>query len=144
MSLARYLTLPRTPGTYLPTHGSECVLTFPRRIMSATIRDNILFSHKYEEEFYNLVLDGVSTLTSRPDSLADEGTYSVCFAPGPRVAAEWRHDGSWREGYHCKASSAIRSECQADSRHPKLSGGQRARVALARAVYARADLWVMS
>ena len=111
--------------------------------MSATIRDNILFSHKYEEEFYNLVLDGVTTLTSCPDSLADEGTCSVCFAPGSRVAAEWRHDGSWREGYHCKVTSATRSERQADSRRPKLSGGQRARVALARAVYARADLWVM-
>lgn len=28
--------------------------------MSATIRDNILFSHKYDEVFYNLVLDGSS------------------------------------------------------------------------------------
>jgi ATP-binding cassette, subfamily C (CFTR/MRP), member 1 len=27
-------------------------------IQSATIKDNILFSHEYEEEFYNLVLDG--------------------------------------------------------------------------------------
>ena len=27
-------------------------------IMSATIRDNILFSHEYDEDFYNLVLDG--------------------------------------------------------------------------------------
>ena len=144
MSLARYLTLPRTPGTYMPTHGSECVLTFPRRIMSATIRDNILFSHKYEEEFYNLVLDGVSALTSCPNFFANQGPRSVCFAPGSRVAAEWGHDGSWREGYHGKAISAIRSERQADFHRPKLSGGQRARVALARAVYARADLWVMS
>lgn len=30
-------------------------------IMSATIRDNILFSHEYEESFYNLVLDGKSS-----------------------------------------------------------------------------------
>ncbi len=28
------------------------------RIMSATIRDNITFSHEYDEVFYNLVLDG--------------------------------------------------------------------------------------
>jgi hypothetical protein len=27
--------------------------------MGATIRDNILFSHEYDEAFYNLVLDGV-------------------------------------------------------------------------------------
>ena len=26
--------------------------------MSGTIRDNILFSHHYDETFYNLVLDG--------------------------------------------------------------------------------------
>lgn len=26
--------------------------------MSATVRDNIIFSHEYDETFYNLVLDG--------------------------------------------------------------------------------------
>jgi ABC-type transport system involved in cytochrome bd biosynthesis fused ATPase/permease subunit len=30
-------------------------------IQSATVRENILFSHRYDEEFYNIVLDG------RPD-----------------------------------------------------------------------------
>ena len=29
-----------------------------RRIMSGTIKDNILFSHQYDDTFYNLVLDG--------------------------------------------------------------------------------------
>ncbi|KAG6329620.1 hypothetical protein ID866_9469 [Astraeus odoratus] len=53
-------------------------------ILSATIRDNILFSHEYDEVFYNQVIEVVSGIT--------------------------------------------------------LSGGQRARVALARAAYARADL----
>jgi hypothetical protein len=28
------------------------------RILSATIRDNIVFSYEYDEVFYNLVLDG--------------------------------------------------------------------------------------
>lgn len=28
------------------------------RIMSATVRENILFSHEYDEIFYNLVVDG--------------------------------------------------------------------------------------
>lgn len=28
------------------------------RILSASIRSNILFSHEYDESFYNLVLDG--------------------------------------------------------------------------------------
>jgi ATP-binding cassette, subfamily C (CFTR/MRP), member 1 len=32
---------------------------FIRRILSASVRDNILFSHEYDENFYNLVLDGV-------------------------------------------------------------------------------------
>jgi hypothetical protein len=36
-----------------------CSCSFARRIMNATIRENILFSHRYDEEFYNLVLDGV-------------------------------------------------------------------------------------
>jgi len=28
------------------------------RVLSATIRDNILFSHAYDESFYNLVIEG--------------------------------------------------------------------------------------
>jgi ATP-binding cassette, subfamily C (CFTR/MRP), member 1 len=28
------------------------------RLMGASIRDNILFSHEFDEAFYNLVLDG--------------------------------------------------------------------------------------
>ena len=28
------------------------------RIMSATVKENILFAHEYDETFYNLVLDG--------------------------------------------------------------------------------------
>lgn len=30
------------------------------RIMSATIRDNIVFSYEYDETFYNMVLDGMN------------------------------------------------------------------------------------
>jgi ABC-type multidrug transport system fused ATPase/permease subunit len=29
------------------------------RILSATVRDNILFSHEYDEVFYNLVVEGM-------------------------------------------------------------------------------------
>lgn len=29
--------------------------------MSATVRDNIVFSYEYDEVFYNLVLDGASS-----------------------------------------------------------------------------------
>ncbi|OCH93693.1 metal resistance protein YCF1 [Obba rivulosa] len=72
-------------------------------IMSATIRDNILFSHAYDEAFYNLVLDACAL---RPDlALLADGDLTEVGEKGIT-----------------------------------LSGGQRARVALARAVYARADL----
>jgi hypothetical protein len=32
-------------------------MKLPDRLMGASIRDNILFSHEYDEAFYNLVLD---------------------------------------------------------------------------------------
>lgn len=32
--------------------------------MSATVKDNILFAHEYDEEYYNLVLDGKGFLDS--------------------------------------------------------------------------------
>ncbi|CAA7267383.1 unnamed protein product [Cyclocybe aegerita] len=72
-------------------------------ILSATIRDNILFSHEYDEAFYNMVIEGCALhqdLMLMPNSdLTEVGEKGIT-----------------------------------------LSGGQRARIALARAVYARADL----
>lgn len=35
----------------------------PPRIMSATVRENIIFSHEYEETFYNMVIDGADLYT---------------------------------------------------------------------------------
>lgn len=50
----------------LPTDSLVCHLHFlillliPMcRIMSATVRENILFSHAFDPEFYEIVLDGV-------------------------------------------------------------------------------------
>ncbi|KAI6120104.1 P-loop containing nucleoside triphosphate hydrolase protein [Pisolithus croceorrhizus] len=72
-------------------------------IMSATVRDNILFSHQYDEVFYNLVIEACAL---KPDlALLPQGDLTEVGEKGIT-----------------------------------LSGGQRARVALARAVYARADL----
>lgn len=31
-------------------------------ILSATVRENILFSHEYDETFYNMVVEGMLTL----------------------------------------------------------------------------------
>ncbi|KAF8595618.1 metal resistance protein YCF1 [Ceratobasidium sp. AG-I] len=75
-------------------------------IMNATIRENILFSHAYDEEFYNVVLDACAL---RPDlALFSDGDLTEVGEKGIT-----------------------------------LSGGQRARISLARTVYARADLYLL-
>ncbi|KAN0098013.1 P-loop containing nucleoside triphosphate hydrolase protein [Tylopilus felleus] len=72
-------------------------------ILSATVRDNILFSHAYDESFYNLVIEACAL---KPDlEVLPQGDMTEVGEKGIT-----------------------------------LSGGQRARVALARAVYARPDL----
>lgn len=45
-----------------PWYGAAYSMGIPKlnlyRIMSATVRENILFSHEYDEYFYNLVIEG--------------------------------------------------------------------------------------
>jgi len=72
-------------------------------IMSATVRDNILFSHEYDEVFYNLAIEACAL------------TQDLALLPQGDLT-------------------------QVGEKGITLSGGQRARIALARAVYARADL----
>ncbi|KAJ7449546.1 multidrug resistance-associated ABC transporter [Mycena latifolia] len=72
-------------------------------IMSMTIRDNIVFNHEYEPDFYSSVID-------------------AC-ALGPDIALLPQGDLT-----------------EVGEKGITLSGGQRARISLARAVYARADL----
>ncbi|KAK2463720.1 hypothetical protein APHAL10511_004471 [Amanita phalloides] len=72
-------------------------------IISATVRDNILFSYEYDEAFYNLVVE-------------------AC-ALGPDLALLPQGDLT-----------------EVGEKGITLSGGQRARISLARAVYARSDL----
>jgi len=48
----------RTLGGSRVTSYTRVFAHQARRIMSGTIKDNILFSHEYDETFYNLVLDG--------------------------------------------------------------------------------------
>ncbi|KAH8832602.1 P-loop containing nucleoside triphosphate hydrolase protein [Flagelloscypha sp. PMI_526] len=72
-------------------------------IQSATVRENIVFGHVWDEEFYQLVLEACALL---PDlAIMKDGDQTVVGEKGIT-----------------------------------LSGGQRARISLARAVYARADL----
>ena len=92
------MVLSRSCSFYVFPHAD-----YLSRIMSATIRDNIVFSYEYDETFYNLVLDACAL---RPDlALMPEGDMTEVGEKGIT-----------------------------------LSGGQRARISLARAVYARADL----
>jgi hypothetical protein len=57
---------------HLKIHGQKLHATFIwdlhgcfNRIMSGTIRENIVFSHRYDETFYNLVLDGGSSFVAK-------------------------------------------------------------------------------
>ena len=91
--------------------------------MSATVRDNILFSHEYDETFYNLVIDGAcasSFLSTHADP------FPLACALGPDLALLPNGDMT-----------------EVGEKGITLSGGQRARIALARAVYARADLTLL-
>ncbi|PPQ65474.1 hypothetical protein CVT26_000114 [Gymnopilus dilepis] len=72
-------------------------------LLSATVRDNIIFFHEFDETFYNLVIEGCAL--KQDIDLLPEGDLTEVGEKGIT-----------------------------------LSGGQRARIALARAVYARADL----
>ncbi|KAJ1892488.1 hypothetical protein LPJ66_006310, partial [Kickxella alabastrina] len=75
-------------------------------IMNATLRDNILFGHRFEQEFYDKVID-------------------AC-ALGPDL--EMLPGGDTTE---------------IGEKGINLSGGQKARVSLARAVYSRADVYIL-
>ncbi|TCD67602.1 hypothetical protein EIP91_012232 [Steccherinum ochraceum] len=95
----------RTEGT---VKLSGCVAYAPQTpwIMSVTVKDNIIFSHEFDESFYNIVLDACAL---RPDlALMPQGDMTEVGEKGIT-----------------------------------LSGGQRARISLARAVYARADLTIL-
>lgn len=75
-------------------------------LMNASLRENILFGHKYDERFYNLTIE--------------------CCALTPDI--ELLPDGDQTEIGEMGIS---------------LSGGQKARVSLARAVYACADIYLL-
>ncbi|CDF90036.1 ZYBA0S05-07448g1_1 [Zygosaccharomyces bailii CLIB 213] len=75
-------------------------------VMNASIKDNILFGHRYDENYYNLTIKACQLI------------------PDLKILA----DGD---------------ETLVGEKGISLSGGQKARLSLARAVYARADLYLM-
>ncbi|KAJ2781309.1 hypothetical protein GGI15_003253 [Coemansia interrupta] len=75
-------------------------------IMNATLRDNILFGHRFDQEFYDRVIDACAL---GPD---------LEMLPGGDLT-------------------------EIGEKGINLSGGQKARVSLARAVYSRADVYIL-
>jgi ATP-binding cassette subfamily C (CFTR/MRP) protein 1 len=75
-------------------------------IMNATVKENVLFGHRYDEEFYQKALEACQLLQD----------------------IEILPDGD---------------ETQVGEKGVSLSGGQKARLALARAVYSRADIYLL-
>lgn len=75
-------------------------------VMNASIKENILFGHRYDESYYNLTIKACQLI------------------PDLKIFAEG-------------------DETLVGEKGISLSGGQKARLSLARAVYARADLYLM-
>ncbi|KAJ2357758.1 hypothetical protein H4S02_012479, partial [Coemansia sp. RSA 2611] len=87
-------------------HGQVAYVPQQPWIMNATLRSNILFGLKYDEAFYNRVVDACAL---RPDlEMLTAGDMTEIGEKGIN-----------------------------------LSGGQKARVSLARAVYSRADVYIL-
>ena len=87
-------------------HGSTAYVAQQSWVMNASVKENILFGHRYDPQFYDK--------TVKACALTED------FAQLP--------DGD---------------ETEVGERGISLSGGQKARVTLARAVYARADVYLL-
>ncbi|GMM27935.1 ATP-binding cassette bilirubin transporter [Martiniozyma asiatica (nom. inval.)] len=90
---------------YIKIHGSIAYCSQVPWIMNATFKENILFGHKMDNEFYQRVLE-VCQLTSDLEILPD------------------------------------RDETLVGEKGISLSGGQKARLSLARSIYSRADVYL--
>lgn len=90
----------------LEIHGSVAYCSQVPWILNASVKDNILFGHRYDETFYQKTIEACQLL---PD-------------------LEILPDGD---------------ETQVGEKGISLSGGQKARLSLARAVYARADIYLL-
>lgn len=87
-------------------HGSTAYVAQQAWVMNASVKENILFGHRYDPQFYDKTIKACALLED--------------FAQLP--------DGD---------------ETEVGERGISLSGGQKARLTLARAVYARADVYLL-
>lgn len=135
---------PQNPWSVILLAVFYCILelTFLLcRILSATVRENILFSHEYEEGFYNQVVEGLLNIHVLALGNTILNIFLAC-ALRPDLALLPEGDAT-EVGEKGAAFVLIVIKLSAHNRYLlgiTLSGGQRARIALARAVYARADL----
>lgn len=91
---------------YAAVHGSVAYVSQVAWIMNGTVKDNIIFGHKYDPEFYELTIKACALAIDL--SMLPDGDQTLVGEKGI-----------------------------------SLSGGQKARLSLARAVYARADTYLL-
>lgn len=95
-----------SPTSKVETYGSIAYCPQSPWILNGSIKQNILFGHKYDPEFYQITVDACQLL---PDfRTLPDGDATIVGEKGI-----------------------------------SLSGGQKARISLARAVYARADIYLL-
>ncbi|CAR25148.1 ATP-binding cassette glutathione S-conjugate transporter YCF1 [Lachancea thermotolerans CBS 6340] len=91
---------------FASVHGSIAYVSQVPWIMNGTVKDNILFGHKYDESFYTMTLKACALIVDL--AVLPKGDQTLVGEKGI-----------------------------------SLSGGQKARLSLARAVYARADTYLL-
>jgi hypothetical protein len=92
----------RTSGS-VTVSGSVAYVPQTPWIQSASVRDNILFSHRYDEEFYGLALEGEFRILGF--RIASSCAISLCSDGRPGSNARWRCYGSRRE--RCEPSDLL-------------------------------------
>lgn len=131
----------KVEGT-VQVHGRVAYAAQNPWIMSSSVRENITFFRKFDQTYYDLVLDGGSLTLDLPN---DRPTDLSPIACALRQDISLLPDGDLTEVGEKGITLSVSKDRVSSPPVSLLSsqGGQRARVALARAVYARADLYLL-